>query len=78
MIPQAEQPVRPAKLAEFVDAVLRVLPPGTHVAAPELLWQANQSSGGRFGGGNMHTVVQAWLAATRNPAQNSTPDARPD
>jgi hypothetical protein len=78
MIPQAEQPVRPAKLAEFVDAVLQVLPPGTHVAAPELLWQANQSSGGRFGGGDMHGVVQAWLAAARNPAQNSTPDARPD
>jgi len=78
MIPQAEQPVRPAKLAEFVDAVLQVLPPGTHVAAPELLWQANQSSGGRFGGGNMHTVVQTWLAAARNPAQNSTPTAGPD
>lgn len=78
MVPQAEQPVRPAKLAEFVDAVLQVLPPGTHVAAPELLWQANQSSGGRFGGGNMHSVVQAWLAAARNPAQNSTPDAGPD
>jgi hypothetical protein len=44
MIPQAEQPVRPAKLAEFVDAALAVLPPGTHVAAPELLWQANQST----------------------------------
>lgn len=79
MIPQAEQPVRPAKLAEFVDAALQVLPPGTHVAAPELLWQANQSGGGRLvGGSSMHAVVQAWLAAARNPAQNSTPNARPD
>ena len=74
MIPQAEQPVRPAKLAEFVDAALRVLPPGTHVAAPELLWQANQSGGRGVG---MHSVVQAWLAAARDPAQNSAPNARP-
>jgi hypothetical protein len=47
MIPQAEQPVRPAKLAEFVDTALAMLPPGTHVAAPELLWQANQSTAPR-------------------------------
>ena len=78
MIPQAEQPVRPAKLAEFVDAALQVLPPGTHVAAPELLWQANQSGGRHSGGGGMHGVVQAWLAAARNPAQNSTPNAGQD
>jgi len=82
MIPQAEQPVRPAKLAEFIDAALQVLPPGTHVAAPELLWQANQSGGGkgvgRQPGSGMHAVVQAWLAAARNPAQNSAPSARAD
>ena len=81
MIPQAEQPVRPAKLAEFVDAALQVLPPGTHVAAPELLWQANQSgsgSGAGRAGGGMQGVVQAWLAAARNPAQNSAPNAKPD
>lgn len=81
MIPQAEQPVRPAKLAEFVDAALQVLPPGTHVAAPELLWQANQSGSARGAErppSGMHGVVQAWLAAARNPAQNSAPDARPD
>ncbi|MFS2034689.1 hypothetical protein ACEN8I_11755 [Polaromonas sp. CT11-55] len=83
MIPQAEQPVRPAKLAEFVDAALQLLPPGTHVAAPELLWQANQS-GSRSGrgtgqaGGGMQGVVQDWLAAARNPAQNSAPNAKPD
>jgi hypothetical protein len=81
MIPQAEQPVRPAKLAEFVDAALQLLPPGTHVAAPELLWQANQSGSGRGAGqagGGMQGVVQAWLAAARNPAQNSAPNAKPD
>lgn len=72
MIPAAEQPVRPAKLAEFVDTALAMLPPGTHVAAPELLWQANQSSGT-----SMRDVVRAWLAATHNPEQNSSPDAAP-
>lgn len=60
LIPQAEQPVRPAKLAEFIDAVLRVLPAGTHVVSPELLWQAGQS-GAAGGGKDMHSVVQAWL-----------------
>ncbi len=86
MIPAAEQPVRPAKLAEFVDTALAMLPPGTHVAAPELLWQANQSTaagwsatrGDTKGNGNsMRHVVQAWLAATHNPAQNSPSDAAP-
>ena len=82
MIPAAEQPVRPAKLAEFIDAALQVLPPGTHVAAPELLWQANQSGGnGRRTGlqdNSMQAVVRSWLAARRIPAQNSTPNAKPD
>lgn len=60
MIPAAEQPVRPARLAEFVDLALRGLPAGTHVVPPELLWQAGQAR-------NMQTVVQAWLN-TRQPA----------
>ena len=86
MIPAAEQPVRPAKLAEFVDTALAMLPAGTHVAAPELLWQANQSTAAGWsakrdnakGGGNsMRDVVRAWLAATHNPEQNSSPDAAP-
>jgi len=86
MIPAAEQPVRPAKLAEFVDTALAMLPPGTHVAAPELLWQANQSTAAGWstkrsdtkGGGNsMRHVVLAWLAATHNPEQNSSSDAAP-
>jgi hypothetical protein len=85
MIPAAEQPVRPAKLAEFVDTALAMLPPGTHVAAPELLWQANQSTAAKWSskpgdaGGNssMRDVVRAWLAATHNPEQNSSSDAAP-
>lgn len=67
MIPSSEQPVRPAKLAEFVDRVLRVLPEGTHVAAPELLWQASQAQ-------NMHGVLQAWLNTGQpaKPAEHSS------
>jgi hypothetical protein len=60
MIPAAAQPLRPAKLAEFVAAALRVLPAGTHVAAPELLWQAGQAQ-------DMHSVVQAWLNTGKPP-----------
>ncbi|MGH8806190.1 MAG: hypothetical protein ACREXN_15695 [Polaromonas sp.] len=77
MIPATEQPVRPAKLAEFVDTALRVLPLGTHVAAPELLWQAGQSnSAGKAH--NMHSLVQAWLDAGRNPKQNPQESPQPD
>ncbi|WP_096699689.1 hypothetical protein [Polaromonas sp. AER18D-145] len=54
MIPAAAQPVRPARLAEFVEVVLRVLPAGIHVVAPELLWQAVQAP-------HMQDVVRAWL-----------------
>ncbi len=63
MIPASELPVRPSKLAEFVEAALRVLPPGTHVASPELLWQAAQGKGDWQGRGtsDMQLVVQAWL-----------------
>lgn len=84
MIPASEQPVRPARLAEFVDVALQLLPPGTHVAAPELLWQANQSgAAGSSGAGPqavpaMHRIVRAWLDAVHNPKQNSPADSPPD
>ena len=58
MIPATEQPLRPTKLAEFIEVALRVLPPGTRVASPELLWQASQ---GKAKTGGMHAVVNAWL-----------------
>ena len=64
MIPQTEQAVRPTRLAAFIEAALRVLPPGTHVASPELLWQAaNAAESSKRGAvnGNIHTVVKAWL-----------------
>ena len=54
MIPATEQPVRPSKLAEFIDIAIHQLPVGTHVASPELLWRAAE-------GMNTLQVVQAWL-----------------
>ncbi len=54
MVPSSEQPVRPSKVAEMVSEALRLLPPGIHIAAPELVWQAAQ--------GNVRDVVARWLA----------------
>jgi hypothetical protein len=58
MIPATEQPLRPSKLAEFVETALRMLPPGTHVASPELLWRASQA---QPKAGGMQGIVKAWL-----------------
>jgi hypothetical protein len=55
MVPSREQPVRAAKLAEFVAAALQLAPPGIHVAAPETVWRATQ--------GDLHAVVREWLHA---------------
>jgi len=54
MVPQSEQPVRAAKVAELVDMALRLAPDGVHVAAPEVVWQAAQ--------GDLAGVVGRWLA----------------
>ena len=53
MVPSSEQPVRASKVAEFVDVALRFAPPGVHIAAPELVWQAAQ--------GELERVVREWL-----------------
>lgn len=53
MVPASEQPVRAAVVAYFVDAALRVAPPGTHVAAPEVVWRAAQ--------GDTEAAVREWL-----------------
>jgi hypothetical protein len=57
MVPTSEQPVRATKVAELVDVALRIAPPGVHVAAPELVWQAAQ--------GELQAVAEDWLYATR-------------
>ena len=53
MVPSSEQPVRAAKVAELVAAALLLAPPGIHVAAPELVWQAAQQ--------DARTVARGWL-----------------
>jgi hypothetical protein len=57
MVPQRDQPVRPAKVAEFVVELARRLPLARHgarVAPPELVWQAASSP-------DLGDVVQRWL-----------------
>ena len=69
MIPANDQPVRPARVAEFIEAALRVLPPGTHVAAPELLHRASPvSRQANAPAITMAQVVQDWLAGVPVPA----------
>ncbi len=58
MVPSSEQPVRATKVAELVDMVLQQLPPGTWVAAPELVWRAAQGDTQQ-----MRRVVDGWLMA---------------
>jgi hypothetical protein len=53
MVPSSEQPVRAAKVAEFVAHALQQAPAGIHIAAPELVWRAAQ--------GDVRSAVQQWL-----------------
>jgi hypothetical protein len=66
MIPASEQPVRPVKLAHFVDEALKWLPSGTHVASPELLWRANQTVAQSGAADGMAALVRGWLEAGHN------------
>ncbi|MED5620787.1 hypothetical protein [Ideonella sp. BN130291] len=63
MVPQHEQPVRPAKLAALVAALARQLPEaphGTRVLPPELVWLASQQ-------GDPQALVRAWLQGEPMP-----------
>ena len=42
MIPAQEQPVRPTKIAEIVDALLQTAPHGTCVLSPQEMWELSQ------------------------------------
>ncbi|MEZ0308792.1 MAG: hypothetical protein ACAH21_12765 [Ramlibacter sp.] len=53
MVPSSEQPVRAVKVAQFVATALQLAPPGIHVAAPEVVWQAAQ--------GDLPQSVRQWL-----------------
>lgn len=55
MVPSSEQPVRAAKVAQFVAVALQVAPPGIHIAAPETVWHAAQ--------GDLDAAVRQWLNA---------------
>jgi hypothetical protein len=55
MVPTSEQPVRAAKVAQFVAVALQLAPPGIHIAAPETVWHAAQ--------GNLEATVRQWLHA---------------
>jgi hypothetical protein len=54
MIPSSEQPVRAARVAQLLGVALRIAPPGIHVAAPELVWQAAQQ--------DVAQVARRWLS----------------
>lgn len=53
MVPQREQPVRAVKVAELLGLALRLAPPGIHVAAPDVVWEAAQ--------GDAEGVARRWL-----------------
>ncbi len=61
MVPQGQQPVRAAKLAELAVKLGRLLaasPTGTRVVPPELLWQAAQAD-------EPDLVLDVWLQQAR-------------
>jgi hypothetical protein len=53
MVPTSEQPVRAAKVAQFVAVALQLAPSGIHIAAPETVWHAAQ--------GDLDAAVRQWL-----------------
>ena len=69
MVASPGQPVRAAKVAQFVAELAAQLvhaAPGTRVAPPELVWQAAQLR-------EPVALVQAWLAARELPEVNAPP-----
>ena len=52
-VPASEQPVRASRIADLLLEALRIAPPGIHVAAPEVVWQASQQDVGE--------VARRWL-----------------
>ena len=56
MVPGSEQPVRAARVAEFVDQALQLLPDGIWIAPPELVWQASQGDSTA-----LRALLQRWV-----------------
>lgn len=68
MVPQRDQPVRAAKVAQLVASLARQLAqsaPGTRVMAPEWVWQAAQ-------GGSVDALVRDWLRGGALPLYKGT------
>jgi hypothetical protein len=42
MVPTQEQPVRPTKIAEMVDALLMSAPAGITIVSPQEMWELSQ------------------------------------
>ena len=55
LVPNSQMPVRASKVAELVDVALRHLPPGIHIAPPELVWRCSQTP--------VLPLVKEWLSA---------------
>jgi hypothetical protein len=55
MVPSNEMPPRAADLAALVDVALREMPPGVHIAPPELARRTSEAT--------VQETVRAWLAA---------------
>lgn len=56
MVPTSDQPVRPTKLANLVDALLQLMPAGIHVLAQEQVWRFAQRPSE-----DLMPELQAWL-----------------
>lgn len=54
MVPSNEMPPRAADVAALVDVALREMPPGVHIAPPELARRTNDAT--------VQETVRAWLA----------------
>lgn len=54
MVPSTEMPPRAADLAALVDVALRSMPPGVHIAPPELARRSSEAT--------VQETVRAWLA----------------
>lgn len=76
MIPSSEQPVRAAKIAQFVSLALQLAPAGIHVAASETVREAAQQP-------DMRDFVARWLAGgfrqngPRHAQEKQAPGSQP-
>lgn len=59
MVPGSEQPVRAVRVAALVDQALQLLPPGTWVAPPELVWRASQGDAAA-----LQALLRDWVQGT--------------